>query len=322
MTFVPRRLLKANAEMLSALPRVAGPLDDVPEVRHHARLDKTLPTLVEVDAPRVARALGEHLELMLGRVVAPHRGVDPLPLALGRPGLANQRRAENAVTAVKPAVRPPGERVQGLVRVGFVVPAIEKNPGFTRGFRVVPILDRHEHQMGRRANPHAAEADFNAADQALPVHEHRALVELPIAIGVLENQNAIAPFALRPALGVIHPFDHPEPPAVVDAERDGLHDVRFAGEERGLESRRQGHLLGGGLGRKAVGELHDVRRRLRRGVGGRRDERRGASRKQGCEKVSKRRAHDGSNCWICSLTDLLKANEIQGAPERRCSSSR
>ena len=62
--------------MLARLAFVAAALNDVIQVRNHAGRDKCLPMVVEIDAPRIARPLGEDLERMLRGVIAPDAGVD------------------------------------------------------------------------------------------------------------------------------------------------------------------------------------------------------------------------------------------------------
>ena len=97
---------------------------------------------------------------------------------------------EHAVATVEPAIRAPDERVERFVRV-FVGPAIEQH--FRLAIRnVVAVLIGDEQQIRRRADEHAAEADFDAADQIQVLGEHLALVEFAVAIGVFENQNAVA----------------------------------------------------------------------------------------------------------------------------------
>ena len=106
-----------RVEVRPGLPLVPAALDHVVEVRDHAGGEEGLAVLVEVDAPGVARAVGEDLELVLRRVIAPDPGVDRDAVLVGRAGLADLRVGEDAVAAVEPAVGAPGERVQGLVRV-------------------------------------------------------------------------------------------------------------------------------------------------------------------------------------------------------------
>src|SRR5262249_52984003 len=112
-----------RVEVLARLALVPPALDDVPVVRDHARLAEELAVFVEVHPPRVAGALGEHLKNVPGRVVAPDAGVDRHSLLIRRARLAHLRVREDAVAAVEPAVRPPAERVERLVRV-LIAPAV------------------------------------------------------------------------------------------------------------------------------------------------------------------------------------------------------
>ena len=57
-----------------------------------------------------------------------------------------------------------------------------------------PIGVGNEQEFRRRADPDAAEADLQPADQVQPLHEHGPLVELAVAVGVLEDQDPV--FAL------------------------------------------------------------------------------------------------------------------------------
>ena len=93
-------------------------------------------------------------------MIAPDAGVHPLAPAFGRARFADVRRAEDTMATVQPAIRSPGERVQHLVRVNGVIPAIQKNLRIAAGLRIFPIADRHKHQVRRGADPNAAEADL------------------------------------------------------------------------------------------------------------------------------------------------------------------
>ena len=55
----------------------------------------------------------------------------------------------------------------------------------------------NEHQVRGRADPDAAEADFEAADEVQAFHEDGALVELAVAVGVLEDQDAVLGLLVR-----------------------------------------------------------------------------------------------------------------------------
>ena len=227
----------------------------VVQVRDDAARQNDLPVgVAPIHAPRVARALAENLELLRLRVQAPHGGVHPRFGAVER---LHGALREDAMQSVEPAVGAPGEGVERLVRVALVVPAIEEDLRLPGGLRLIPVAHGDEHQMRSRADPNAAEADFNAADEVQFLHEDRALVELAVAVGVLKDQDAILAFTLEGALRIVHALDDPEPSTVIQAEGDGLHHVGFAGKERRLEAGRQGHFFGG-LRAGQAGELHIV----------------------------------------------------------------
>ena len=76
-------------EVLARLPVVARALDDVEQVRDHTGSGEGLAVVVEVDAPRVAGAPGEHLEPVCGRVVAPDPRVELGAVGVRGAGLAD-----------------------------------------------------------------------------------------------------------------------------------------------------------------------------------------------------------------------------------------
>ena len=101
------------------------------------------------------------------------------------------------------------------------------------------------------------------------------LVELAVAVGVLEDQNLVAVLALvlgqerpgrRVASRVDVGLDDPQPAAVVDAERDRLVHVRLAGEERDLEARRARSSPCAASSGVSPAYLYDVGRRRRLGL--------------------------------------------------------
>ena len=118
------QLVQIRVGVLAGLPLVVVPRDDVPQVRNHAGRGEPFSRGIEIEAPRVRGPTGKDLEAVPDRMIAPHPGVEKDPLRVRRPGLPNVRFGKNAVTAVKPAVRAPLERVQGLVGV-LGAPTIE-----------------------------------------------------------------------------------------------------------------------------------------------------------------------------------------------------
>src|SRR5260370_42701759 len=103
--------------MASPLPLVTGALNNVENVRDDACFTKRLPVIVKVQAPGIARPVGEDFEDMARRLVAPDPGVDRHALVVRCAGLADSRVSEHPMAAVQPAIGPPGKSVQRFVRV-------------------------------------------------------------------------------------------------------------------------------------------------------------------------------------------------------------
>ena len=72
-----------------------------------------------------------------------------------------------------------------------------------------------------------------------------------VAVGVLENLHAIATNARRLA-GILDAFGNPDAAAVVERHRDGIDDVRLAGDKLNLKSVRDRHSLQHFLRRKRL----------------------------------------------------------------------
>src|SRR5579871_5661351 len=106
-------------------------------------------------------------------------------LGIRRVGLADVRKREHTVAAVKPAVRTPRERIQRLMRV-LVTPAIAQNLRRTGRLRLRALLHRDERQVWRRARPYAAESKVPPAHGMQALQDNRAIGELGGAARVLE----------------------------------------------------------------------------------------------------------------------------------------
>src|SRR5437870_2680246 len=96
---------------------------------------------------------------------------------------------EHAMTAIEPAVGSPDETVERLVRI-LQSPAVEHDARRAGGF-VLAGFDRDEEQLRRLPHPDAAEAEFDSGDEVQPFVEDSALVEDSVAIGILEDQDAV-----------------------------------------------------------------------------------------------------------------------------------
>ena len=131
---------------------------------------------------------------------------------------------------------------------------------------VVAIGVGHEDQIRGRAEPHAAEAERDAAQIRSLVPKDFSLVEAAVAVAIFENHHPVV-FALPAGIG--QAFDHPQPAPIVERHGDRLHDVRLGGKHRGpkpsgsfmlldrLSGRQRGRRIvgpGGGAGRPGAGQ--------------------------------------------------------------------
>ena len=156
---------------------------------------------------------------------------------LGRARLADHRVRGDAMPPVEPAVRSPHQTVHHVMTC-LQRPAVENYFGFAIRF-VVTVAVGIEKQFRRARHPHAAEADRDAAKPPSVIEKHFAFIEAPVAVLVREDQNTVA--ILHFEIGIRKTLHHPEPSAVVEVERDGLHYIRLAREKRGLKTFRQRH---------------------------------------------------------------------------------
>ena len=113
-------------EVLAGLPFVAAARNEVIQVLDHAGGRERVAVVVEIQAPGIAGALGEDLENLAGRVIAPDRAVQFLTLGLRRSRLADVGVREDPVRAIEPAVRAPREGVEHLVGV-LIAPPVEQH---------------------------------------------------------------------------------------------------------------------------------------------------------------------------------------------------
>ena len=226
-------IVGVDVRVRAGLALVAGALDGVPHVRDDAGLEESFAVIVPIHAPLVAAAFAPAFEDLARRVEAPDRAFDEDAFAVRGAGLAYERAVEDAVRAVEPTIRAPDEVVQGLVGV-VALPAVEHDLRFAGGLGLVAVLHRDEEQVGRRAEPDAAEAHGDAAGERRLVPEDRLLVEGAGALGVLEDDDTVLGHAR--AGGVIGAFDDPEAAAVIDRVGDGLDDLGLADDQLDAEA--------------------------------------------------------------------------------------
>src|SRR5436309_590305 len=86
--------------VLAVHPFVVRSRHHVPEMADDAVDEVTLAVLVEVESPRVRRAMTDRLDSLGPRMIAPDAAVDAWPFLVGRAGDAGLRLGDDAVTAV------------------------------------------------------------------------------------------------------------------------------------------------------------------------------------------------------------------------------
>ena len=143
--------------------------------------------------------------------------------------------------------------------LGFGIPAVELDNRLTVG-PVIAVAIRDEEQVGRRADPDAAEAELDPGEVGPLVEKDRPPIEPAVVVGVFKDQDAV--LALRSSepdrIGII--LDHPEPSPVIDGHGDRLDDVGFGGKKADRETLGHGDATHG-----VTGGQWGIRRGLRRG---------------------------------------------------------
>ena len=113
---------------------------------------------------------------------------------------------------------------------------------------VIAVFVRNEHQVWSRPDPHAAEADFQAAHQVQTFDEYRSLVEISVKVRVFQDDNLVFALAVFSSIRIRVGFGQPHASAIIKGERDWLMHHRFAGRELNLEPGRNRHVLRGFFG--------------------------------------------------------------------------
>ena len=248
-------LVRVSAGLSISPGFVVSSLDGVEQMRVHAIADERLPIVVPVDAPGIGGPIGKRLPLMPDRMVPVDAAVIPDALLIRRARLADHRPVRSSVGPVQPTVRSPGKAIGQIVCVRMRAKPVQQDLRLAVG-NVVAVSVRDEVEVRRRHDPRAAEPDLDAGDVVELVIEDRSLVEPPVAVGVLENQNPVT--RLGGVVRVVVRFGDPESASVVDAEPDWLPDVRFAGKQRHFKPLRDDHRLGGLLRRQRFVNRGDV----------------------------------------------------------------
>ena len=117
----------------------------VPEVADHGVDMKGFSVSVPVHAPRVCCAVGYDFKVMGFWMESPDTDIDGSSLGIRCSRLADERSAQNALTAIEPAVGAPGKSVGHGVTCSGVIETVEENFGFLIGNIVVISVGQKDH---------------------------------------------------------------------------------------------------------------------------------------------------------------------------------
>ena len=246
-------------EVRAALTVVDASGDHVEQVGDHAGGDEDLTLRVVVDAPGVAEAVGDDLEAVLGRVVAPDAAVDVDSVVLEQvigegvvvavdrlvgSRLADPGGRREPFEAVEPAVGAPVEAVDRLVTVADA-PAGQQDLGVVHVGDVVAVAVGEVEEVGRRADEDAVEADRKRRREGDALREDLLAVGGAVAVRVLQDQDAAVAGAGETASAglVVAVLGDPHAAAVVPGEGHGLGDHGLRGPGVDLESLAHGHRI-------------------------------------------------------------------------------
>src|SRR5205085_297058 len=113
----------------------------------------------------------------------------------------------------------PGAAVDDVV-YALMTEAIQHDLWRAVGF-VVLVFVGDEEEVGRGDDPYAAEADFETGNVIELVVEDGAFVEMAVAVGIFEYDDAVG-FAVWRPFGIGEIFSDPDAAFVVEGEADGL----------------------------------------------------------------------------------------------------
>ena len=143
---------------------------------------------------------------------------------------------EDAIESIEPTVGSPSQTVRQLV-------SIEATEASGHDFRfvgfVVTVCVLDKKNIRRVSDPDAAITDCNARGNIETFGEDFDAVYFAVSVGVFEDFDAIATWAWFVAR-VLEAFGDPDATSFVKSHRDGIHDVRFGGDQ--FDTKSFGHL--------------------------------------------------------------------------------
>jgi hypothetical protein len=228
-----------------------GARDQVPEVAVDRIDEERLAQRVPVVAPGVGGPVGQHLEPLPGRVIAPEPAPHGHAPVRGRAGDADLSGGRRPAPSVEPAIGPPSQAVgEGVMVLRGHAEAVEHDLGGPVG-TVVAVAVGDEKEPRWAEQPDAAETELDAGEPLDLVGEDRPTIGLPVLVRVLEDEHPIAEAEVEPIglIGVRIVLGDPEPAAAVPGHGDRVLDVGLGGEDADAEPLRRPE-AGGGLRRR------------------------------------------------------------------------
>ncbi len=213
--------------------------DHVPEVAVDRVDEEQLAERVPVVAPGVGRAVGEDLEALAARVIAPEAAADGHAERFGRAGRADLARRRRPAAAIEPAV---GAPVAGRWRRCDSSRLATEKPSSTTSAgpsgTSSPSRSGRNSNRGGQSSQTPPKPSSTLASICTSSVKTVAPVEPAVAVGVFEDQDAVAEpeVELLGLLGVGVVLGDPEPPAAVPGHGDRVLDVGLGGEDRDVES--------------------------------------------------------------------------------------
>ena len=196
--------------------------------------DEPVPPAVERHA--VLAVPADRLQPRLGEVQAEVAAADRYRLRIGKPNVGHGDGAQS-VGEVQPAVRAD----RGMVRSQLLVVLGQSGqPGFGCVGAAVAVGVAKEQQLAGHGDEATVAVGLHAGRHQQTFGKDDRRLEPAVAVLVGQNADAtVRRVAVLRAERVVAHFHDPQPPALVEADRDRVDHVRLAGDQFGRQSVRQ-----------------------------------------------------------------------------------
>ena len=251
-----QELIGVRMRRRAALPHVHSARRQMEKMINHTGAHKRVAIPVEIDAPRIARAVGIDLEFPGARIKARHGRIHDHAVIVGILRVLYFGVREDAMGHVQQAIGSPGKAIEQLVPV-LQAKTGHKNRLLIRQVIAIRILQKQK--MRCLAHVHAAVAQQNAGREIQAVGKRLHFVSLPVAIGIFEDFDDVERLcSSRRPKWILIKLHHPEASTLVPGHRHRIDHIRFRREQPHLETGWNGEFLlrfGWGKGGSAGGSM-------------------------------------------------------------------